>query len=419
MQPCTAKIFGFWVVTDYMLGLAAKLYSLTIAPLNLKGTSMLSSKLPNVTLSIFSQMSALAGKFDAINLSQGFPNFDCDPYLKQQVNFYINNGFNQYAPMPGVSELQSQIAELINRHYQLPVNASEQVTVTSGATEALFVAITTVINPGDEVIVFDPAYDSYEPAVELAGGKCIHIPLLPPEYRINWQQVEQAISPKTKAIIINSPHNPTGSILQHKDISELRKLVAQHDLHIISDEVYEHIVFDQQVHQSILRYPDLAQKSFVISSFGKTFHVTGWKIGYCVAPKALTDEFRKIHQYVTFSTVTPMQKALADTLKKLPQHITNLPLFYQHKRDLLREQLSNSRFKLLPCQGTYFQLLDYSAISDLSDTQFCYWLTQEHKIATIPLSVFYQTPPESKVIRLCFAKDDATLMNAAQILCQV
>lgn len=380
---------------------------------------MLTSKLPDVGMTIFSQMSAMAAEFDAINLSQGFPNFDCDPYLKQQVNHYINQGFNQYAPMPGIAELQDQIAQLVSRHYQLSINAFEQVTVTSGATEALFVAITALVNAADEVIVFDPAYDCYEPAVNLAGGKCIHIPLLPPHYGINWQQVEDAITPRTKAIIINSPHNPTGTVLHQQDIVALRKLVQQHDLHIISDEVYEHIVFDQQLHHSILRYPDLAEKSFVVASFGKTFHVTGWKIGYCIAPKYLTDEFRKIHQYVTFSTVTPMQKALADTLKHLPEHITGLGQFYQRKRDLLSQQLSNSRFTLLPCQGTYFQLLDYSAISDLTDIEFCHWLTKQHKIACIPLSVFYQTEPDSKVIRLCFAKDDETLIKAAQILCQV
>jgi methionine aminotransferase len=385
----------------------------------LQDLPMLTSKLPQVGLTIFSQMSALAAKFDAINLSQGFPNFDCDPYLKQQVSHYLNNGFNQYAPMAGVPELQEAITTLVNNHYEANVDAATQVTVTSGATEALFVAIQTVVQPGDEVIVFDPAYDSYEPAVELAGGQCVHVPLLPPDYGINWQQVEAAITPRTRCIIINSPHNPTGSVLHLQDIVALKKLVARHPLVIISDEVYEHIVFDGVWHHSVLRYPELAERSFVTSSFGKTFHVTGWKVGYCVAPAALTEEFRKIHQYVTFSTVTPIQKALADMLNTKPEQVLGLRAFYQRKRALLAEQLADSRFKLLPCQGTYFQLLDYSDISDLPDTEFCHWLTEVHQVATIPLSVFYQQPTDAKVIRLCFAKDDETLKTAAAILCQV
>ncbi|MFT5163650.1 MAG: methionine aminotransferase [Alteromonadaceae bacterium] len=380
---------------------------------------MLTSKLPAVGMTIFSQMSSLSAQHDAINLSQGFPNFDCDPYLKQQVNYYINNGFNQYCPMAGLPDLQQAIQTLVREHYELNINAAEQVTVTSGATEALFVAIQTIVHAGDEVIIFDPAYDSYEPAVNLAGGKCIHIPLLPPSYGVDWQQVEQAITSQTKAIIINSPHNPTGTILHEQDIIALKKLVAEHDLYVISDEVYEHIVFDGQVHHSILRYPELAQRSFVIASFGKTFHVTGWKVGYCIAPKDLTDEFRKIHQYVTFCTVTPMQKAIADTLNKLPEHVSGLSDFYQHKRAVFAEHLKDSQFKLLPSEGTYFQLLDYSALSDLPDVEFCHWLTKVHKVATIPLSVFYQSPPKSKVIRVCFAKDDETLKKAAKILCQV
>ena len=380
---------------------------------------MLSSKLPEVGLTIFSQMSALANEFNAINLSQGFPNFDCDPYLKQQVGYYLNNGFNQYAQMPGVPELQQAIAELANRHYQANVSANEQVTVTSGATEAIFVAVQAIVHEGDEVIIFDPAYDSYEPAVNLAGGKCVHLSLLPPAYGIDWQAVEQAITPRTKAIILNSPHNPTGSIIHEQDIVALKKLVAEHDIHLISDEVYEHIIFDGQLHHSVLRYPELAEKSFVVSSFGKTFHVTGWKTGYCIAPPELTVEFRKIHQYVTFCTVTPMQKALADMLNKKPEHVSGLGAFYQHKRDVFSESIRGSRFKLLPCQGTYFQSLDYSEISDMPDTEFCHWLTKTHKIATIPMSVFYQTPPDSKVIRVCFAKDDETMKKAGAILCQV
>lgn len=380
---------------------------------------MLTSKLPAVGVTIFSQMSALAAKHNAINLSQGFPNFDCAPYLKQQVGHYLDNGFNQYAPMAGVPELQQAIATLIKRHYGLNIHPGEQVTVTSGATEALFVAIQTIVQPGDEVIVFDPAYDSYEPAVDLAGGRCVHIPLLPPQYAIDWQQVEDAIGPRTKAIVLNSPHNPTGTTLHKEDIAALKQLLSRQDIYIISDEVYEHIIFDHQQHHSILRHPELAERSFVVSSFGKTFHVTGWKVGYCIAPPALSDEFRKIHQYVTFSTVTPIQKALADMINNMPEHISGLGAFYQQKRDLFNKHLSGSKFTPLPCQGTYFQLLDYGAIDDLPDTAFCHWLTKVHKIATIPLSVFYQTPPNSSVIRVCFAKDNKTLKEAAQTLCQI
>lgn len=380
---------------------------------------MVVSKLPAVKKTIFSQMSALAAEHDAINLSQGFPNFDCDPYLIEQVIQSMQRGDNQYAPMPGVPELQQSIGRLVKDHYHAHINPVDQVTVTSGATEALFVAIQTVVRAGDEVIVFDPAYDSYEPAVDLAGGKFIHIPLLAPSYAINWQQVEDTITPKTTAIIINSPHNPTGTILTEHDIDALKKLVSRYNLYVISDEVYEHIVFDDALHHSLLRYPELAQKSFVISSFGKTFHVTGWKVGYCIAPSYLTSEFRKIHQYVTFSTVTPIQKALAAMIDRFPEHISNLGEFFQKKRDIFCQHLEGSRFARLPCHGAYFQLLDYSAISDMRDTDFCDKLTIDNKIATIPLSSFYQQPPDSRVIRVCFAKDDNTLKQAADILCQL
>lgn len=380
---------------------------------------MLTSKLPTVGTTIFSQMSALAHQYDAINLSQGFPNFDCDPYLKKQVNYYINNGYNQYSPMPGMPELQRAIAELVSRHYELNIDPASQVTVTSGATEALFVALQTLVHTGDEVIVFDPAYDSYEPAVNMAGGTCVHLPLLAPDYRIDWQQVEQAINHKTRAIVINSPHNPTGATIDDEDIKALRGIIERHDIHIVSDEVYEHMVYDDLIHHSILRYPELAERSFVVASFGKTFHVTGWKVGYCIAPEHLMHEFRKIHQYVTFSTVTPIQKAIADTMNKHPELVSGLGQFYQQKRDIFAEHLADSQFKLLPCEGTYFQLLDYSQLSDLPDVEFCNWLTQVHKIATIPLSVFYEQGSMDKIIRVCFAKDDETLKKAAEILCRV
>ncbi|MBH0017778.1 methionine aminotransferase [Pseudoalteromonas sp. NGC95] len=380
---------------------------------------MFESKLPNLGVSIFSQMSGLANEFSAINLSQGFPEFDAPDLLKTQLNYYVQQGVNQYSPSSGVPRLQQQIADLAKRKYAADMNAADQVTVTSGATEALFVAIQTIVRPSDEVIVFDPAYDSYQPAIELAGGKSVHIALSAPNYTIDWQVVSQAITKNTRAIIINTPHNPSGKILQPQDIKELKELVGTHNLYVISDEVYEHITFDEQPHLSVLRDDELFAKSFVISSFGKTFHSTGWKMGYCIAPADLAVEFRKIHQYVTFSSFTPAQHALADMLEQQGEHIDELSGFYQQKRDLLASHLSNSRFKILPSQGTYFLLLDYSDVSDLNDVEFCHWLVEQAGVAAIPLSVFYQKPPTDKVIRLCFAKNDNTLIEAAQILCQL
>ena len=380
---------------------------------------MLIRKLPNVGTTIFTQMSALANEHKAINLSQGFPNFDCVPYLKEQVSHYINAGFNQYAPMAGVPELQQAIAHLTKQKYQANIEPNTQITITSGATEALFVAISTLVQPGDEVIIFDPAYDSYEPVIELAGGRTIHIPLLPPHYAIDWNLVEKTINKRTRAIILNNPHNPTGTILSSADIKALQEILNNNNCYLISDEVYEHITFDDQPHLSILRYPELASRAFVISSFGKSFHVTGWKVGYCIAPTMLTEEFRKIHQYVTFSTTTPIQKAIADTLTLCPHLITELGQFFQKKRDLFAQAVKESQLPLLPCSGTYFQLLDYSQLSDLSDIEFSLWLTKEHKIATIPLSPFYESTPNTQIIRVCFAKDEETLIKAASILCQL
>lgn len=373
----------------------------------------LKSKLPNVGTTIFSRMSALAQQHQAINLSQGFPDFPVEPLLVDALHQQMLAGFNQYAPMPGVPLLREQIAALVSRCYQRVVCADSAVTVTSGATEALFVAIQAVVRPGDEVIVFDPAYDSYQPAVELAGGKTVHVQLQAPLYQVDWQAVERRISDQTRLIIVNSPHNPTGAVFSDADWQALADLVQRHGLFCISDEVYEHLVFDQQVQLSAHRYPALAERCFIVSSFGKTFHVTGWKLGYCVAPPALTVEFRKIHQYVTFSSFTPAQYAIAQLLQQQPQLVSGLSAFYQQKRDLFRQLLQGSRFQLLPCQGTYFQLLDYSAISELPDTEFCDWLTREAGVATIPLSVFYRQSPEQRVIRCCFAKQEATLQQAA------
>ncbi|WP_444994442.1 methionine aminotransferase [Aliikangiella sp. IMCC44359] len=377
------------------------------------------SKLDNIDISIFTEMSMLANQYKAINLSQGFPEFDTPEFLKESVITFVQQGKNQYAPSTGMPDLLEQISELIQRQYNITLNANETITVTSGATEALWVAIQTLVRPNDEVIVFDPAYDSYEPAVALAGGRCIHIPMLAPDYKIDWQQVEAAITAKTKAIIINSPHNPTGTLLTEQDMQTVEKLVWENDLYLISDEVYEFITFDGRQHESVLRFPKLFERSLVISSFGKTFHCTGWKLGYCTAPPELTDEFRKIHQYVTFASFTPAQLGIAKMLQQAPTHITELAGFYQSKRDCLVNALQDSRFKLLNSQGTYFLLVDYSEISQQSDRAFCHWLTKEKGVAAIPLSPFYEKPTSDKIVRLCFAKNENTLLNAAEKLCQL
>ncbi|NQY37862.1 MAG: aminotransferase class I/II-fold pyridoxal phosphate-dependent enzyme [Alteromonadaceae bacterium] len=379
------------------------------------------SKLPNLGTSIFTEMSLLANKHKAINLSQGFPEFDTPDFLKSKINQAIIEGKNQYSPSSGMPDLLDQIGELIQRQYQLTLDSLNSITVTSGATEALWVAIQTIVRQGDEVIVFDPAYDSYEPAVELAGGVCRHIALNAPDYAIDWALVKRAINNNTRAIIINSPHNPTGTLLSKNDMEQLQQLTIENELYVISDEVYEFITFDGLRHESALRYSELFKRSFVISSFGKTFHCTGWKLGYCIAPTELTTEFRKIHQYVTFSTFTPAQIAIAAMLKEHPEHITELAGFYQNKRDILVNALKDSRFKILPSKGTYFVLLDYSEISTLNDIEFCHWLTKEIGVAAIPLSPFYQNiqGEQNHVVRLCFAKKEQTLLKAAAILRQL
>ena len=386
------------------------------------------SKLPHIGTSIFTKMSLMAHQYQAINLSQGFPEFDVPEFLKSAINQAISEGKNQYSPSTGLPELINQIGKMVINRYQKDVptddtvDAFNNITVTSGATEALWVAIQSIVREGDEVIVFDPAYDSYEPAVEMAGGRCRHIALNAPEYAIDWDLVKQTISDKTRAIIINSPHNPTGTVLSHSDLMALQSLVLENDLYLISDEVYEHMTYDGLRHESVLSYPELFKRSFVISSFGKTFHCTGWKLGYCVAPTEMTIEFRKIHQYVTFCSFTPAQFAVASMLKNHPNHIDELAEFYQQKRDVFVKALKKSRFKVLPCKGTYFLLLDYSAVSDLNDLDFCHWLTQEIGVAAIPLSPFYQSKnlaDKSKVVRVCFAKYDDTLLKAAETLCQL
>lgn len=361
----------------------------------------------------------MAQQYNAINLSQGFPEFDTPDFLKESVVTAINEGKNQYAPSSGLPDLLFQIGQLIKRRYQCQLEPAAAITITSGATEAVFVAIQTIIHPGDEVIIFDPAYDAYAPSIALAGGHSLHIPLSAPDYQIDWQQVKNSITPRTRAIIVNSPHNPTGTILTQQDMLNLQGLVCDHQLFLISDEVYEFITFDNKPHHSVLQYPALFERAFVISSFGKTFHSTGWKMGYCTAPDYLTAEFRKIHQYVTFCSHTPSQVGLTDVLVNHPEHIDQLSAFYQQKRDYLIAKLGPSKFTILPSSGTYFVLLDYSAVSSLDDRAFCHWLTKEVGVAAIPLSPFYNVPNNDKVIRLCFAKNNATLDAAAERLCQL
>ena len=379
----------------------------------------LNSKLPSVGTTIFTVMSKLAADEGAINLSQGYPDFDGPPLLLERVSHYLTNGYNQYPPMAGIEPLREAIANKVGSLYGAAIDADTEVTVTSGATEALFCAVTAVIHPGDEAIVFDPCYDSYEPAVNLAGGTCRHIPLDAPDFRIDWNRVADAIGPNTRLIMTNTPHNPTGAVWDAEDIENLRRVTAGHDIYVVADEVYEHIVFDGRPHLSLTRYPDLFARSFVVSSFGKTYHTTGWKVAYCVAPLPLTEEFRRIHQFVTFTTATPLQHGIADFLKRCPEHHDNLAAFYQAKRDLFCDFLRESRFTLIPSAGTFFQLLDYGAITNEADTDLAKRWTREEKVASIPVSVFYREPPHQEFLRFCFAKDDDTLERAAEILCRL
>ncbi len=376
------------------------------------------SKLPDVGVTIFTVMSKLAADHGAHNLSQGFPDFDVSPDLISLVEHYMRSGHNQYAPMQGIPVLRERIAEKIRDLYGADVDPESQVTVTSGATEALFAAISATVRPGDEVIVLEPAYDSYVPVVTLNGGTPVYRQMKYPDYRIDWDEIGDSVTEKTKLIILNSPHNPTGKVFSTDDVAALKEIVQRNGLLIISDEVYEHIIFDGAGHESMLRDPELADRSFVVSSFGKTYHTTGWKIGYCVAPPALTDEFRKIHQFLTFATSTPTQLAYAEFLQKRNVYL-ELPAFYQQKRDLFLDLIRESRFKPLACQGTYFQMLDYSEISDKADAVFAEWLTVEKGVAAIPPSVFYHRQDDHSVLRFCFAKKDDTLKKAAEILCKI
>ena len=379
----------------------------------------ISSKLPSVGTTIFSVMSQLAAEHKAVNLGQGFPDFEPPQALRDAVTRAMADGRNQYAPGIGLASLREEIARKTQRLYGHAVNPDTEVTVTSGATEAIFAAIAALVRQGEEVIVFDPAYDCYEPAIDLQGARAVHIPLTQPDFSIDWQRVRDAITPRTRMILINSPHNPSGAVLSAHDLDALAEIVRDTDIVVLSDEVYEHIVFDGAAHQSVLRHPALAARSVVVSSFGKTYHCTGWKVGYAVAPVALSAEFRKVHQYLTFCTFHPAQVAFAEFMASTPEHYLELPAFYQAKRDRFRALLAPSRFKLLDVPGGYFQLVDYSAIRDEDDLAFCQWLVREGGVAAIPLTPFCATPPGTRLARLCFAKSDATMEAAAERLCRL
>ncbi|HLU89076.1 MAG TPA: methionine aminotransferase [Cyclobacteriaceae bacterium] len=374
----------------------------------------INSKLPEVGTTIFTVMSKLGTDYGAINLSQGFPSFDCSPELKHLIQFYMEKGENQYAPMSGVPALRQKISEKTQNLYGVRYDATEEVTVTTGATEAIFSAITTVVRPGDEVIIFEPSYDSYAPAVKLAGGVPVYISLDPP-FEIDWDLVKQKINPRTRLIVINTPHNPTGKVLSKSDLNALAELVRNSRILLVSDEVYEHIVFEGRTHQSLMMNPELQKRTFVCGSFGKTFHITGWKQGYCLAPKEMSLEFRKIHQFVTFSVVTPIQYALAKFLDQ-PDHYLQLSAFYQRKRDRFLKAIGPSRFKYFPAEGSFFQMLAYEAISSENDFDLAVRLTKEVGVASIPTSVFYHDRKNHKLLRFCFAKSDSELDAAGAIL---
>ncbi len=375
------------------------------------------TKLPKVGTTIFTVMSQLAAEHGAINLGQGFPDFPVPQRLVDELDKAMRAGHNQYSMMTGIPNLRRAIADKTARVYGVLPDADSEITVTSGATEAIFNAIHAVVRAGDEVIVLDPCYDCYEPAIDLAGARAVHIPLDPQTFAPDWQRVREAIGPKTRMLMINSPNNPSGAMLNEADMNTIAALLRDTGIWLLSDEVYEHIVFDGARHESALRYPELRERAFVISSFGKTYHCTGWKVGYCIAPPALSAEFRKVHQYNVFCTFHPAQHAFAAMIDAEPEHYEQLGAFYQAKRDRFREQLLTTKLDPLPVPGGYFQLVDYSAVSDLDDAAFCRWLTIEKGVAAIPLSPFYETPPHGqRLARLCFAKNDTTLDGAIQRL---
>lgn len=380
--------------------------------------STIHSKLPATGTTIFTVMSALAREHNAINLSQGFPDFSPNPALAEAMKNALNGNHYQYAHMAGYLPLREAIAEKVSTLYSASVNPETEVTITAGGTQAIFTAILSVIREDDEVILFAPAYDSYVPAIELAGGKAIYYDLEAPDYKINWQNVKRLVNQRTRMIVINTPHNPTGTVLNAFDMQQLEKLTKGTDIIIVSDEVYEHIIYEGMQHQSVLRYPKLAERSFVVSSFGKTYHCTGWKVGYCIAPENLMAEFRKVHQFNVFSVNSVMQVAFAEVMKKKELY-EELSAFYAKKRDFFRTAIQSSRFKLLPCEGTYFQLASYTRISDERDTDFVKRITREAGVAAIPVSVFYRHHIDNSIIRFCFAKEEETLKRAAERLVRI
>ena len=375
------------------------------------------SKLPKVGTTIFTTMSALANEHNAINLSQGFPNFEVNEELMSLVNQYMRKGFNQYAPMQGILPLRERIAEKTQELYEAVYSPEKEITITSGGTQAIYTAITAMIREGDEVVIFEPAYDCYAPAILLAGGIPVYVQLKAPEFTIDWTAVKKMINQKTKMIIINTPHNPGGSLMTAKDMKELEKITSRTEITIISDEVYEHIIFDGHRHESVMRYPKLAERSFVVFSFGKTYHNTGWKMGYCLAPENLMTEFRRVHQFVVFSANTFIQYALADFMKN--KNYLELPAFYQEKRDYFLKLIQGSKFTFTPASGSYFQCLDFSKITQENDYDFAVRLTKESGVASVPVSAFYHKNHDPKLLRFCFAKTNETLERAAEKLCAV
>ncbi len=373
------------------------------------------SKLPQVGTTIFTVMSRLAAEHKAINLSQGFPDFDCTPELRALVTKHFNAGVNQYPPMAGIAPLREAVAEKIASLYGTAYDPEQEVTIVPGATYAIYTAVAALIRPGDEVILFEPTYDSYGPAVEVHGGVPVYVQLRYPDYSIDWQTVQAAITPRTRLMIINTPHNPTATVLSAEDLRMLEGLLRNTNIAVISDEVYEHIVFDSHQHQSVARFPGLAERSFLMSSFGKTYHVTGWKMGYVAAPRELMNEFRKVHQFNAFVANGPLQYVFAEYMKNRDAYL-QLAAFYQKKRDFFLDGLKGSRFKPLPSRGTFFQNLSYEAISEEKDTDLAVRLTKEHGVASIPVSVFYRQPPAHRVLRFCFAKSEETLAKGAAIL---
>jgi methionine aminotransferase len=378
----------------------------------------INSKLPQVGTTIFTVMSALASEYGAVNLSQGFPDYDTSPELIELVNKAMKNGHNQYAPMAGVMSLREEISRKTEKLYGAVYNPDTEITITAGGTQAIFTAITAFIHPNDEVIIFEPAFDCYAPAIKLAGGIVKSLELEPPDYSIRWDMVKRLINGRTKMIILNSPHNPTATILHQQDIEELSAIVKTQDILILSDEVYEHLIYDGQTHRSMARYPELKQRSFIVASFGKPFHATGWKVGYCMAPVALMHEFRKVHQYLVFSVNTPIQVAIAEYLQNEHNYLS-LAGFFQQKRDYFRKGLESTRFEMLPCSGSYFQLVKYDRITDETDADFAIRLIKEIGVASIPVSAFYNMATDHHILRFCFAKRQETLDKAVDRLIKV